>query len=315
MLYKNGIDLHDELINFINRSSNLFIYVPYIKYNSLVSLIENAKNIQAVIVRWEPMDLITGSSDIEIYPYLQENGIALYRNHRLHLKAFVDCYRSAFIGSANISQRALNYPESHFYNYELATVIENLTLEDRLYFNTVENDSMLITEAVYEKFRSQLEMNVKKFPLINDFDIEPDYPDKNFLISALPMTYDLKTLFKVYERNETINELEVNCALHDLALYRIPLGLPINKFKNLLKESFFRHPFIRAFLSVVDHEGEIYFGKAKDWIQKNCANVPVPRKWEITENIQILYRWISELSSGVYSVDQPNYSERLFLKL
>jgi hypothetical protein len=51
---------------------------------------------------------------------------------------------------------------------------------------------------------------------------------------------------------------------------------------------------------------------AKDWIYKNCTDVPIPRKWEITENIQILYKWIVKLGNGKYKVDVPgSYSERL----
>ena len=64
----------------------------------------------------------------------------------------------------------------------------------------------------------------------------------------------------------------------------------------------------------LESTGEIYFGTAKDWVHKNCADVPTPRKFEITENIQILYRWIVKLGNGKYIVDRPNYSERLSIK-
>jgi hypothetical protein len=66
-------------------------------------------------------------------------------------------------------------------------------------------------------------------------------------------------------------------------------------------------------LKDVERNGDIYFGAAKEWIHKNCTNVPLPRKWEITESIQILYRWIVELGNGKYAVDRPSYSERLFV--
>ena len=45
---------------------------------------------------------------------------------------------------------------------------------------------------------------------------------------------------------------------------------------------------------------------------QNCVDVPTPRKFEITENIQILYRWIVKLGNGKYKVDVPgSHSERL----
>lgn len=107
------------------------------------------------------------------------------------------------------------------------------------------------------------------------------------------------------------SDLELNCVLHDLAIYKIPLGLSSTAFREKLTEAFFSHRFVKHFLQNLESTGEIYFGTAKDWVHKNCADVPTPRKFEITENIQILYRWIVKLGDGKYLVDRPNYSERL----
>jgi hypothetical protein len=311
MLFKNGINLYNELSAFVDKADSLYIYVPYIKLGQLTSLVKDNANIKAVIVRWEPRDLITGASDLEIYPFLKEKGITLYRNPRVHLKAFVNCGKSAFIGSANISQRALNTPALLKYNYELATICDDLSLDDRLYFNLIEAESVLVTDLIYEQIKSQLPEKVAAFPKESDFEIDIQYPDKNFSIASLPMTYSVDTLYRIYETLEGLHEVELNCTLHDLAIYNIPLGLSISEFKKRLKSNFFNHPFIRAFLTNIDNEGEVYFGRAKDWIHKNCSDVPTPRKWEITENIQILYRWIVALGDGSYQVDRPNHSERL----
>jgi hypothetical protein len=88
--------------------------------------------------------------------------------------------------------------------------------------------------------------------------------------------------------------------------------LSSTEFRQKLSESFFSHKFIKGFLENLEINGEIYFGAAKEWIHKNCEDAPTPRRWEITESIQILYRWIVYLGNGNYEVDRPNYSERLF---
>jgi hypothetical protein len=312
MLYKNGVDLYKQLEEFLAEGVHCNIYVPYIKLDALKTLIDGHEHIETVIVRWEPRDLITEASDLKIYPYLRDRGITLYRNPRLHLKAFVCDYKKAFFGSANISRRALNLPESKLYNYELAAVDENLDLADRLYFNTIEAESILITDLIYEQIIAQLPERIKTFPKESDFALNVNYPDKNFSISSLPMTYNVETLYRIYETHESIHVVELNCAMHDLALYRIPLGLSLVDFQKQLKFNFFNHPFVRAFLGYVDDENQTYFGGAKDWIHRNCSDVPTPRKWEITENIQILFRWVVKLSEGVYQVDRPTHSERLF---
>lgn len=313
MLFKNGIDLQEKLSEYINNSQAIFIFSPYIKLATLRHLIDGNEKVKAVFVRWEARDLILDSSDLEIYPYLKSKGIALYRNSRLHLKAYLGDYKNCFITSANISSRALNWPIHPTYNYEIGTVIKNLEMEDRLYFSIIENDSILVTDNIYKQFNEQLPVKKMEFPDEKEFSLVLEAPDKDFLISALPMTYSIETLYRIYEDKEFIAEIELNCALHDLAAYKIPLGLPSDEFRRKLSEAFFSHSFIKSFLANLDATGEIYFGSAKDWIHKNCSDVPTPRKWEITENIQILYRWIVKLGNGKYLVDRPNYSERLRL--
>lgn len=311
MLHKNGIDLQPKLSEYISNSQGLCIFSPYIKLETLKSLIDGSDKVKSVFVRWETKDLILGSSDLEIYPYLKSKGIALYRNSRLHLKAYLDEYKNCFLTSANISARALNLPHYSTYNYEIGTIVEDLGIEDRLYFSIIESDSILITDNIYKQLNEQLPEKKKEFPDEDEFHFKFEAPDKDFLISALPMTYSVETLFRIYEDKEFVNDLELNCVLHDLAIYKIPLGLTSTEFREKLTEAFFSHKFVKCFLTNLESTGEVYFGTAKDWIHKNCTDVPTPRKWEITENIQILYKWIVKLGNGKYEVVRPNYSERL----
>lgn len=312
-LYKNGVDLKENLIKFINDSGNLFIFVPYIKLETLKELLKDTNNCKAIFVRWDTKDLITGACDVEIYPYCKEKGITLFRNNRLHLKAYIENYKRSFIGSPNISIRGLNIPESNHYNYELATIVEQMSIEDKLYFSIIEQESILITDSIYNQIIEQLPNKKKEYPDEVDFDLKIAAPDKDFLISSLPLTYSVETLFRIYEDRSFINEVELNCATHDLALYKIPFGLPLDEFKTRLELEFFNHPFIKLFLEKLNEKGEMYFGEVKAFIHANCSDVPLPRRWEITENIQILYRWIIKLGNGKYAMDTPNYSERIYI--
>jgi hypothetical protein len=311
MLFKNGIDLQLKLSEYISNSQNLFIFSPYIKFATLKTLIDGQENVKAVFVRWETKDLILGASDLEIYPYLSEKGVALYRNPRLHLKAYLDGYKKCFLTSANISSRGLNLPGYSYYNYEIGTIVEDLGFEERFYFSIIESDSILITDNIYNQLCEQLPDKKKKFPNEEEFHLKFEAPDRDFLISALPMTYSIETLYRVYQDREYLSDLELNCVLHDLAIYKIPLGLPPKEFREKLTEAFFSHKFVKRFLQNLEGTGEIYFGTAKDWVYRYCTDVPTPRKFEITENIQILYRWVVKLGNGKYAVDRPNYSERL----
>jgi hypothetical protein len=313
MLFSNGFDLNSKLEEFLNSSIKLNIICPYIKFSVFEQLITNLDNINSVFVRWEPKDLIVGSSDLEIYSYLKERGIPLFRNPRIHLKVYLDNYERCFLTTANISSRALNLPPHDSYNYEIGTIVENLDFQDRLYFSMIENESVLITDSIYLQIKEQLN-KFSKEDLTKDFDLKLENPDKTFLISSLPLTETVEVLYQIYlEPGEHDKEI-VNCALHDLALYKIPFGLNYSDFRNQLSFSFFNQEFVKSFLKNLEANGEIYFGSAKEWIHKNCEDVPLPRRWEITRNIQILYRWIIDLGNGKYEVDRPNYSERLRIK-
>jgi hypothetical protein len=312
MIYKNGSDLAQGLVEFIKESASLYIFVPYIKLETLKFLIDEQDNVKAIFVRWETKDLIMGSSDLEIYPYLKSKGISLYRNPRIHLKAYLDGFKRCFITSANISSRALNMPAFENYNYEIGTIVEKIRIEDRLYFNIIENESLLITDSIYKQLKNQLIEKKQEFPNEDDFTIDFNTLDKDFLISSLPMTYSIPDLLYGYYNKENLGNEELNCVLHDLTLYKIPFALEEEKLIFVLKERFFNHPFIKEFLGyVAQNGGEIYFGRAKEWIHQNCENVPLPRKWEITSIIQILFRWIEYSGGGKYLVDKPIHSERL----
>jgi hypothetical protein len=313
MIYKNGYNLSEGIFEFLKESNNIYIFIPYIKLEPLKLLIESSDNIKAIFIRWEAKDLIYKSSDLEIYPYLKKKGIFLYRNPRIHLKAYTDNFKRCFLTSANVSSRALNTPHFENYNYEIGTIVNNLSFDDRYYFSLIESESLLIDDSIYNQFCEQIESHQSDFYNDTEVKIEINTTEKDFLISSLPMSNSVEILCRIHEHHEIVSDTELNCALHDLATYKIPLGISSDEFLTQLTISFFSHVFIQSFLQFVDAKGEIYFGTAKEWIHKNCADVPTPRKWEITENIQILFRWIVTLSNGKYEVDRPNHSERLRL--
>lgn len=157
---------------------------------------------------------------------------------------------------------------------------------------------------------------MESYNIINETFEDFELPDteKDFLISSLPMSYDVQILKDIYLKGISDNTTDVNCAIHDIALYEIKEGLKEEIFLNNLKYSFFNHPFIKIFLLEIEHcNNEIYFGRAKEWIQNNTSTVPTPRRWELTNNTQILYKWIVDLSDGLYLIDIPSsHSQRLY---
>lgn len=300
-----------EIQQFISsKVEELLILCPYIQPLVLDKLLHNCKTKKiTIITSWKLQDLLLGSSDLDIYNFCKNNGIYLYINNRVHLKALIKDYKTCIFGSANISGKGLGLVND--YNYELFSVETPISSEERLYFNKILNEALLVDDKVYNFFKDKIK-DLEKIPSVKEIDLNEITPDKEFLISSLPMSRDIERLYKIYSgRFKSGTKEEIDCALHDLVLYKIPSGLNKEKFIKSLKKSFFDSRFIAKFLLVIDENG-MYFGRVKEWIQKNCTDVPIPSRRDLTGNIQVLYEWIKKLSDGKYKVDRPNYSERIY---
>lgn len=320
MLYRNGENLKGELISFLSNKKNITIFSPYIKVSTLKKLLDSpGLNCEQIIVRWVPKDLAMGSSDLEVYNLCKKYDIALFMNNRIHLKLFTNNFKDALLGSANISERAIS-DKTKTFNYEICAYIASIDRKDRLYLNKIINESILITDEIYEIIKAQIpdiapDINNKTFELPGTHNEKSD-----FLISKLPMIESPELLWKLYSREIEVDSLEQeNCFCHDVILYGVKADNE-RYFYESLANSFFELPFIKSFLAEVDNaqrttrNGEVraglQFGSVKNWFSNNTTSVPSPRPFELTSNVQILYTWIESLSNGKYTVSIPgSYSQ------
>ncbi len=312
-LYRSPLFEHirEYLLDAPTRET-IFLFVPYIQAGVLARLLEDIENRTVIVTTWEPADLLSGSSDLAVYPYCQEHGIALYVSEALHLKVYSAGLDSAIVATGNISRRGL-MPDG---NYEAATTVERLTNEDRLFFETIRASARLVDDCMYSELQTWVEHNhldIPKPPALNDLISAPDRDD--FLVSALPMTHSVEALVAGYARiragRDPAGDQDVSaCIFHDLANYAIPTDLSDSDFRRALSARFFAHPFIRRMDEFIAPEA--YFGRIKEWIQNNCTDVPVPSRRELTGNVQVLLEWFVVLGNGRYAVDVPGrHSQRI----
>lgn len=292
-----------------NSNDELIIISPYIKTNVLDNLLSNCVAKVTIITTWKLKDIQLGASELELYNYCKENNIFLYLNQRVHIKAFINDYSSCLFGSANITSKGLALVDN--YNYELIIEVQELSIDSILYFKQILNESILVNNEVYEIYKEKIN-ELEKLPDTEEPNLIDIESRSKFLISALPMSCDINELFQLYSSGfKTGSKEKINCAIHDMILYQIPLSLSYDDFKKLLNERFFISPFVIKLLDFIEVEPR-YFGQVKEWIQNNCEDVPIPSRRDLTDNIQVLYKWIVNLSNGKYQVDRPNYSERIY---
>jgi len=307
--------LFDEIREYLLRvkdDEQVFIFVPYIKTKILEKLLETIQNKITVITTWHINDIISGSSELELYDFCKKRGIFLYINQNIHLKVYSVNLTTGIIASGNISTRGL-MKENRF---EAGIISGKFSNQDRLYLEKIKNDAEFVDEKVFQKYLEKYEECKEKAHPINDFKDPVLEPNKDeFLISALPMTKNIDDLVKGYikinsHQIPSDNQETADCIYHDISNYNIESGLSKEEFIEKLKIEFFAHPFTKKIDEFIDPEA--YFGRIKEWVQDNCTDVPIPSRRELTGNVQVLYAWFAKLGDGKYAVDRPNVSERLY---
>lgn len=301
---------YSEISDFLEGADDeIIIFSPYINPNVLNKILPDIKARISVVTTWKLRDIWFGSSSLETFTYTNNNSIKLFINNRIHLKVYMVDWERCVSGSANLTERGVGLASN--YNYELNSKHDYIDSETSLYLRSIIAESKLVTESMYEEYKKAL----SDFPDIPDLpntDEGMDVSENDFLISSLPMSRSIDSMYMLYSNNyDTNNTEEKNCALHDVALYAIPKSLARNEFHDSLSKAFFDSLFINKLLEFIGEEGK-YFGEVKEWIQKNCSDVPIPSRRDLTGNIQVLYEWIVELSKGRYAVGRPNYSEIIY---
>ena len=296
MLYRSGDNLEAGAINFVNNAEKITLFSAYITLGQ-IKILNESKKINQIIVRWEIADLCSGVSDIKLYNYCLENNIALYRNTRIHLKSIWDNHTSLFFGSANATKKGIG--EKGNYNFELNGLNEELSFEDRSYLNKIILESEYVDEELFNNIKNLVD-NVEN-PVIEYPSLPTPPPtDDYFLINQLPMTSSPEVLFKIY-KGEIQTDLEMDCAAHDLELYRISKNLTKTEFFTRLKNVFNSHPFIIKFKEAIrtsvndrypERNASMQFGAVRKWFSKNTTTVPTPRSFELNSYAKILYIWI-----------------------
>lgn len=289
----------------------IFLFVPYIKTAVLEKLLDGIQSKAVVVTTWKPRDIQLGSSDLSLYPFCKERKIALYINEKIHLKVYSVGLESAVLATGNISNRGMMSGGS----YEAGTIIENLTNEDRWYFENIRREARLVDDTMYMELKEWSEKNQIELPeqiQLDDIISKPRQDD--FLISALPMTKNVDKLVSGYRRismgeEPSENQETVACIFHDLANYGIKPGMSESEFIQVLSSRFFAHPFIKKIDEFIAPEA--YFGSTKVWIQNNCTDVPIPSRRDLTENVQVLLEWFEKLGNGRYVIDRPRHSQRI----
>jgi len=281
------------------------LIAPFARLDALKTLVEMCDDIShlKLIVRWSGKDIISGITDLDIYPYLKEKRIPLYFNPSIHLKLYVFDNACAFHSSGNVTQKGLGLVTKS--NVEIGCMVR-LNPDDWRHIYDVLQESSRVDDIMYEKAVEYLQDNDEAPHSIPHLDLQPSQ-DKQFSILSLPASPNPENLHAYYASGHVEGEDMVPAYIHDLILYDIHHNLSRDVFFEELKEKFTTHPFVQAIVNLIRSEKSARFGLVKEWLQNHCSDKPTPYRWELTKNTQCLYSWLEYFFDEI-TWDRPNYS-------
>ena len=285
----------------------LLIVAPFIKLDALTNLVDACDDISQlqVVVRWQATDLVSGVSDVEIYPYLRDKGIPLFRHSSIHLKMLVFNHSLAFHTSGNITRKGLGLISAG--NVEIGC---SLHLEDGDWFNLLKllAESLEVDENVYEQAKTYVCDNAKDPDPLSPMILKSS-EDKEFSKNALPATESPEVLYQFYSAKMDPRQKMQEAAecTHDIVVYSIPSGLDEAEFYVFLGKSFKSHPFIAELVAYIQSAESIRFGAINAWITDRCSDTPRPYRHDLKTTTKHLYNWLASYYDEV-TWDTPNYS-------
>jgi hypothetical protein len=289
----------------------ILLVVPFIKEAALKQLLwvtDKCPHLK-VVVRWRPGDLIAGVADLEIFPFLKEQGIPLFFNQNIHLKLYAFESNDAFVTSGNLTLSGLGYAEKG--NVEVGNMVA-LRFQDWQQLFAIVDGSMQVDETVYASFQQAL-ANSPKPTSESPCDPWPQFARKLFTIQTLPASETPTALIDFYLRGdfqESKPELYRRFA-HDLAIYQVPIGLDMDALKKFLINAVKDHPFIVSFVAELRQQSSMSFGAVTAWLHDHCEDVPVPYRYVVKDSVRTLFNWL-EFAYQEISWDTPRYAQVIY---
>jgi hypothetical protein len=297
---------------FVDESgADLHILCPFINTKLLKDLLQKRQNV-TIVTSWRKDHLLSGVSNLDLYELVKKNPTwNLMINDRLHAKIFTRGFSDMICGSANITYRALEDQANG--NFEFLTYQKVETIDEGA-IKYILDHSMEMTDEIYEVYKEWFDENQESFEMPDDDSVFFPPQVDSFLISQLPASLSPSRIWALSREGVFPEDVwgESDALLHDLQLYGIDCERygTRHEFYSDLNKKFLAHPFISAFLEVLEG-GERYFGAVKAWVHHTCTDDPVPYRKEITGYVQSLFAWLVELNPTIYAVDRPNHSQRI----
>lgn len=298
--------------------SEVWLVSAYLKIQALKELTEgmSSTNTVSILCRWAPMDLLSGSSDLESFSYASAHGWSFFVHQDLHAKAYRLGSEAIFIGSGNLTSRGFSLASDG--NVETMVSVdaneENVKALEHIFDYAIRIDESKF-QAIEDWFsrhcgqKSETETTVlEEFPLNRLFVLGGEPPPTHLMVS------------ECFHSNgswlENCNGSEGESQRHDLSLLGISddggcASLTTEQLRYLLART---KMFAWLYAKIVDSPGkEMYFGELTAELHSALIDDPRPYRKDVKSLLANLLSWIEVTSENGICIDRPNYSQRIYL--
>jgi hypothetical protein len=276
---------------------SLDIFCPFVRSSALVRLLRCVPDEAEVrlTMRWGQNEFMAGACDPDVYEVCRKRNVGLRKLASLHLKMFIIDESEIVAGSANLSDRALGIGHS---NLEFMVGGLAYSVADRIALVSIWESASEVSASDYLEACETYQKRVAELGL-EELDSEPQ--NSSVLLDQIPTGETPEALWRAYLAG----------VAHPLLFrYSIPVGLDESGFASALRSSFFGQPVVRRLTERL-HRSELYFGELKRWLLETVTDADALGARDVTEHAAALLTWIDRLGAPKFTVDRPNYSERL----
>jgi len=291
--------LHDESylsaikLELARTQHTLIAFTAYIK---LKALEEVAKSISddvevTIVVRWNKIDLLSGASDLEIFPFCFARGWKLRIASTLHGKLYLFDSSSIILGSSNLTGRGLGLVKDG--NLEFGTSID-ATAVDSQKLQSLANNAREVDEELYRLLQADIESGYEGAERVEWSDAV--LKELNETISYL-WVEDCLFLAPGELVNLNLNDERHR---HDFELLR--LDLDRLSHENMRAE-FLSSRIGRWLIGVVKENDGINFGGLTARLHNSLLNDPKPYRRDVKSLVATLIEWV-KLCPETFSTTQ-----------
>ena len=295
-------ELISEEISSTKHGRILFIS-PYITTSTLIELAKKIPDERHVVVvtSWDEMNLLQGSSNLDLYPFCDSRGWELKILNYLHAKAYAVEPSVLFIGSANLTRRGLLDKEPT--NHELLYKIDEPSREDWYQIEEIVTKSRTVTEDLVNQYTNWLaeQQELPALPPISPF-VEAVHQR-----AWMPLTFSPSDMWALLQSKHSTKQL-VQVAQTDLEHLSVLLSSNQEQFMKGIARQYFSHPTVK---SICDQIGDEWmrFGAIKQIVSELFRETETDRD-TITQYVQAFYQWVEELDQEeTFELGMPRHSQ------